>query len=156
MMNWGNIQSNKDIELLMQTYGGFHDSCIKGLSYVSGAGVTEDRTMFFGEEKDRQLSVIFQRQWEPISLEILFIGVRKMCIAGWQSNYGCDIFDCHLAFHHDLITGLDDELLVWADDQSFNPKGNFERNGLAQPMVSYIIAQKAKWRVLSYGASDDA
>ena len=42
MGEWTPIQTEEDIFALMQSFGGFHDSCIKELKYISGAYVGED------------------------------------------------------------------------------------------------------------------
>jgi len=148
MNNWYDVNNKSDINYLMEIYGGFHDTCITELCYISGADVNENLSMGFGESLDRKLSVIFKRQWKPVKVELLFEGMRQMNIAGWQNNYFCDLFDCYLELHNDLIKGRDDNLIVWADNSGFNPKKLYERNILSEPLISYIISEKLKWRLL--------
>ena len=148
MNNWYDVNNQSDINYLMETYGGFHDSCITELRYISGADVNDNLSMGFGESLDRKLSIIFKRQWKPVKIELLFEGMRQMNIAGWQNNYFCDIFDCYLAIHNDLVKGRDDNLIVWADNSGFNPKELYERKILSEPLISYIISEKLKWRLL--------
>jgi len=148
MSEWHEITNAEDIHGLLEFYGGFHDSCIKELKYVSGAEVNNNRALRFGESKDRIVNITLQRQWLPISIELRFVGMRKMNIVGWQRNYFCDIFDCYLAIHHDLVAGLDDELIVWADNEGFNPKNIFDRDILSEPGTSFIVAEKLSWRKL--------
>ena len=148
---WHEINSAKDIDYLFEFYGGFHDSCIKELRYASGAMVTADRAMFFGKSQDRQVDIVFQSQWNPNEIEMRFVGMRRMNITGWQSNYLCEIFGCHLAFHNDLIAGLDDDLIVWSDNSGFNPKQLLDRQILSEPGVSFIIAEKLSWREVHIG-----
>jgi len=143
---WNKISNCKDISSLLNYYGGFHDSCIKELRYTSGMGVNDDKAMFMGESKDWQVNITFQRQWSPVAVELRFIGMRAMNIAGWQSNYFGDIFSCYLAMHNDLIAGRDEDLIVWADSAGFNPKDSHERGFLAEPMTSYIVAEELQWR----------
>lgn len=148
LSNWHDINSQSDIDFLQKTYGGFHDSCITELRFVSGADVDENLAMGFGASIDRKLYVIFKRQWKPMKIELLFEGMRKANIEGWQNNYLCDIFDSYLAQHNDLIKGRDENLIVWADTVGFNPKVICERNILAEPFTTYIISEKLKWRLL--------
>ena len=148
MSNWNDVKNQSDIDFLNESYGGFHDACITELRYISGADVYEDFVIKFGEPIDRKLYVIFKRQWQPIKIELLFEGMRQMNIAGWQNNYSCDIFDCYFALRSDLISGRDENLIVWADNCGFNPKECFERKFLAEPMTTYIISEKLKWRLL--------
>jgi hypothetical protein len=68
--------------------------------------------------------------------------MRNMNIAGWQPNYGGDIYGCYLDIHNDLILGVDYDLIVWADDGGFTPS----RYLLREPLPSFIIAEKLKWR----------
>ncbi len=148
MSDWNDVKNQFDIDDLKQIYGAFHDACIKELRYVSGADVNENLSMGFGESLDRKLFVIFNRQYKPIKIELFFEGMRRMNIAGWQNNYFCDISNCYLALHNDLIKGRDDSLIVWADNSGFNPKVNGERNILSEPLTTYIISEKLKWRLI--------
>ncbi len=148
MSGWHEIVNAEDINTLQSFYGGFHDSCIKELKYLSGAGVNDKRAMFSGEAKDRIVDVVFQRQGLPITIELRFVGMRKMNIVGWQQNYFCDISDCYLAIHKDLIPGLDDDLIVWADNVGFDPKNVLNRKVLQEPDTSFIVAEKLLWREL--------
>lgn len=148
MSIWHDVSNQFDIDYLNEIYGGFHDACITELRYISGAYVDKNLAMGFGESIDRKLFVIFKRQWKPMKIELLFEGMREMNIAGWQNHYFCDIFDCYLALHQDLIKGRDDNLIVWADNAGFNPKEIYERNILSEPLTTYIISEKLKWRLL--------
>ncbi len=148
MGNWYDVNNQSDIDFLMKIYGGFHDACITELRYISGADVNENLSMRFGESQDRKLYVIIKRQWNPMKIELLFEGMRQINIAGWQNNYFCDICDCYLAIHNNLITGRDDNLIVWADSSGFNPKELYDGNILSEPLISYIISEKLKWRLI--------
>jgi hypothetical protein len=144
---WHEIVNQADIDFLNKSYGGFHDSCITELNYLSGGYVNENLSMGFGDAPDRKVSVILKRQWKPTKLELLFEGMRRMNIAGWQNNSYCEIFACYLKLQNDLIKGRDDNLVVWADDMSFDPKGAFDRKILEEPMVTYIISESLRWRL---------
>ena len=87
MDSWHNIETESDIEFLMSTYGGFHDSCIVSLSFQSGAFVDDERAMHFGDAESRKLSMIFQCQWDPKTIELQVCGLRQMHLVGWQDNY---------------------------------------------------------------------
>lgn len=54
--------------------------------------------MHFGGPEERVLSVVFQRQWEPKTIELQFIGLRQLHLIGWQDNYLCNILEAYLAF----------------------------------------------------------
>lgn len=72
--------------------------------------------------------------------------MRKYCIAGWQDYYACDISDCYLKIHTDLLSGRDDPFIVWADNEGFSPYDVPDRDLLAEPAASYVIAAELKWR----------
>ena len=115
MGDWHKVELQEDIDFLMETYGGFHDSCIVSLSFQSGAFVDNDMAMHFGGPNERILSVICQSQWESKTIELQFSGLRQMHIVGWQDNYLCLILDAYLAFHNGLLPGSPDWVIVWSD-----------------------------------------
>jgi hypothetical protein len=43
---WNEINTAKDIEIFMETYGYFHDSCLKEIRYLSGAYVNSNLSMY--------------------------------------------------------------------------------------------------------------
>jgi hypothetical protein len=148
-MKWNEVKEQRDIDYLLEEYCGFHDSCLVELNYKSGAYVDKERSMYFGISKERELHMIFQSQCTEIMLELWFTDVKKFHVAGWQEYYSCDIFDCYLEIRNDLIMGRDDNLIVWADTEDFNPKEEVERYILNEPMTTYVIAANLKWRHLS-------
>lgn len=146
MNEWNAVIDDSGIAHLMQSYGHFHDACLTQLCYTSGTYVNEEMAMWFGNPEDSQLSMVFQRQGQPKGIELLFSGMLRMDIAGWQRYYTCDIFNCYLSFHRNLVAGQDDALIVWADNAAFDPKAFVERRILNEPMLSYVIAHTLKWR----------
>ena len=42
---WNKVETQSHVDALMTTFGHFHDSCIKGIKYVSGAFVDKDLSM---------------------------------------------------------------------------------------------------------------
>ena len=147
-MEWNEINNREDIEYLIKEYCGFHDSCLVELNYKSGTSVDNEGNMGFGMPEDRKLHMIFQSQCAKNVLELCFTNVKKFHIVGWQEHYSCDIFDCYLDIHNDLISGRDDNLIVWADNEGFNPKEEVIRYILNEPMDTYVIASHLKWRFL--------
>ena len=99
----------------MSAYGDFHDACIVSLNFQSGAFVDDKSAMHFGGPEERVLSVVFQRQWEPKTIELQFIGLRQLHLIGWQDNYLCNILEAYLAFHDNLLPGKPHRVIVWSD-----------------------------------------
>lgn len=148
---WNEIKNENDIEIIMNEYGGFHDSCIVSVNYHSGAYVDDNGGMANGELLEHSVEMVLHSQWNN-PIELRFIGVRKCSIVGWQDNYFCDIFGAYLSFHTDLLGKTrDDKLIVWADYENFNPT-NYIEEKLISPNAAnctYIIAEKLLWRIIT-------
>ena len=61
MQYYTQIKDNKDIEELMDSFGWFHDSCIKELEYYSGSYVDSNRCMY-PFNSSRCVRMVFQSQ----------------------------------------------------------------------------------------------
>ena len=146
MADWKEITSQDDMDELFNIYGGFHDSCIVSVSYKSGAFVDGERSMHFGSPAERELVVVFHRQWEPKILEMCFTGLRQLHLTGWQDHYLCDISDAHLSFNEGLLPGKPDKVIVWADSSYFD--GENTNNTIHEPSDTYIVANALKWRII--------
>lgn len=145
-MEWTEVKDKKDIDYLMKEYCAFHDSCLVELNYKSGTFVDNEGSMALGAADDRELYMIFQSQCIKNVLELCFNGVKSFHVAGWQEHYLCDIFNCTLDIRNDLVEGKDDNLIIWADYEGFNPKEGATGNALSEPMSTYVIARNLKWR----------
>ena len=131
---WKKITTNEDIKELMETFDEFHDSCLKKLSYVSGAYVDKKLAMF-PLNCLRSLKVIFQRQQlNPITIEIEFIGVEQLLLRPVKPDYTCNIFAATMF--------LKDGLLYWYDDK------NIRVNNYEMFDGTMICSTKARWRFL--------
>ena len=149
MSQWHQVQIQSDIDQLLETYGGFHDSCIVSLHYVSGTYVDDDNAMVFGSDDDFVLNIVFQRQWEPKGLELCFSGVRRFHVTALQDNYFDDIYEAYLAFHNGILPAkyrAADRVIVWADDAGFCV--NELSEAPVEPDFSYVIATGLKWRLV--------
>lgn len=146
---WTEITDNVDIDNLMSSYGGFHDSCIVSISYTSGSCVDKKDTMHMMGADNYIISMIVHSQWyKPI--ELFFSGVRKCCITGFQYSYSCEIYDATLEFRTDLLGKTrDDRLIVWANWKGFDPKTYTEHYPLDNGYeTTYIIAERLRYRFL--------
>jgi hypothetical protein len=135
---WQEIKSQNDIDILLNNYGYFHDSCIKELTYASGVIVDKTRTMHLTGSDGAVLRITFQRQWEPIEIKLRFTGLRRMNLIGYQENYSPEILDCYLAFNNKLI--------VWADKEYFDINNPEVGGMLKEPMTTFVVAEKLEWR----------
>ncbi len=149
---WTEINDELAVDKLMEDFGGFHDSCIVSVNYISGANVDEKGGMSNGNAEEHTVSMILHSQWkEP--LEMCFSGVKKCCITGFREQYFCDIFGATLQFRTDLLGKTrDDRLIVWADCENFDPKNYVEEYPLDNGYeTTYIIAERLKYRYLKDG-----
>ena len=142
---WHDIKTQEDIDLLMSVYGNFHDACIVSLNFQSGAFVDDDMAMLFGGAEERVLSVKFQRQWRPKTIEVQFVGLRQMHLVGWQDNYSCDILSANLTFHDNLLPGNPHRVIIWSDTDLFNVEKI--DNSIHEPADTYIVANFLRWRI---------
>ena len=141
---WNQINSQADIENLLYLYNNFHDSCICSVTYKSGAYVDEKGSMH-GIHEDGVLFVRFDSQSPSYhlesrrkSLELKFIGLRRINLIGFQDNYFCEILSCYLAFYKGYI--------IWSEDDCFDPDNYSDNELLKEPMSTFIIANRLEWR----------
>ena len=131
---WTEILNNSDIKSFLDTVCYFHDSCIKEMTYVSGAFVNENLSMYPVNDK-RKLCVIIQRQIEDNSvIEIEFQGLKKLALNPVSADYTCEILDSTLIKKDDLI--------YWCDC------GGYDENTIENYDGTLICAEKMRWRSL--------
>jgi hypothetical protein len=76
MLGYTEIETQSELDSLLDRAAGFHDSMIKELHLVNRAYVSSDHSMFMNHRFDAQLLV--QTQWTPFAVEIIFIGIEEM------------------------------------------------------------------------------
>lgn len=146
---WYEVFNQKDIDDLLNAYGGFHDSCIASLNFVSGTYVDSERTMHFNGFRDYALNIVFHSQWSDYTLELSFAGLRRLHLVGAQDNYGNDIFDASIKFYDNLLPSkysTPSQVIVWADSEDFDVQDIDSQ--LKEPAVTYVIAHSLKWRLI--------
>jgi hypothetical protein len=108
--------------------------------------VDDKGAMYFGDAASRRLSVMFQCQMKPKTLELQFSGLRQMHLVGWQDNYSCNIFGAYLAFHDNILPGNPDRVIVWSDTEWFDVTKI--DNAIHEPADTYIVANALRWRIV--------
>lgn len=136
MANWIDIHNEADLNQLLETYGGFHDSCLKELRYVSGAYVRDNLWMHpFNDQ--RKLYLLMQRQSESNSvLELEFSGLMKMNLQPDDENYTCEILDVSMFW--------EDGKIYWGDSSWFQTERE-KYDG------TWLCAKQVRWRILENG-----
>ncbi len=130
-MNWKTIETKEDIEELMIHFGGFHDSCIKELSYQTGTFVDHELGMNVANKPS--LRILFQRQSPELpAVELEFF---RMVEAHLRSR----------AYHHDtVIFGatfyLSPDGIWWADQV------NWDHTDAHRDDATWIRSKCLRWR----------
>ena len=76
MHSYRSVGSQVDMDDLLTSIAGFHDSMAKEIHLVNRGYVAPDKSMAMGHRFDAQ--VLIQSQWEPLALELLFIGIAEL------------------------------------------------------------------------------
>ena len=143
-MDWIQINNQTDIEHLLSEYDSFHDSCVYSAHYISGARVDDMKSMEWVRE-DCVLILKFDSQSPPHdekrdknTIELKFIGPRRINIIGNRDNYFCEILGSYLSFY--------DGFIIWADDDSFDPNNIDSAKLYDETMHTFIVADRLEWR----------
>jgi hypothetical protein len=148
-MVWEKIESKADIDKLLDTFGGFHDSCLREAHVWTGHYVTDELAMVCDDQLDTHIRMLFQRQAAGTSaIEILFDQVIRFNLVPSPENYVSIIFDATLLSRDDAI--------YWAETAGWTP-GSADRDG-----VTWVAAKAMSWRdaspwmgsKLNYGPSE--
>ena len=131
---WKEIKDNSDIMQFRKEIYGFHDSCIKEISYISGAYVNGDLSMYPVNDR-RVLRVLLQRQYEKNSMiEMEFHGLKGLKLFPVDENYSCDIIDSTML--------IKDGYVYWCDC------GGLSEADLEDYSGTLICASKLRWRAI--------
>ena len=129
---WEIISTNDEILSFMEKVCYFHDSCIKEISYISGAYVGANLSMYPLNNR-RVLRVVMQRQYEKDSMiEMEFHGLKSLKLFPVDESYTCEILDSTMI--------LKDENIYWCDC------GNLSELDLDDYKGTIICASKLRWR----------
>ena len=129
---WEIISSNNEILQFMESVYYFHYSCIKEISYISGAYVDENLSMYPINDR-RVLRVVIQRQFEndPI-IEMEFQGLKYLKLFPADERYTCEILDSTMI--------IKDGNIYWCDC------GGLSEADLDDYAGTLICASKLRWR----------
>jgi hypothetical protein len=84
MRSYNSVSTQADMDRLLASIAGFHDSLAKEIHLVNRGYVRPDASMVMGHKYDAQ--VLIQSQWEPFAIELLFTGVQELS-AGTPREY---------------------------------------------------------------------
>ena len=92
--DWKYIESEPDIERLMEKFAGFHDSVIREVHYLSGDYV-DGEGMHLTPSCDKKIQFLFDSDWSD-SIEVVFEAVRLMQLVPPAENYLADLYDASI------------------------------------------------------------
>ena len=137
---WHTLQSQPDVDRLMHTYRGFHDSCLKELVVQTREYVDERLAMHFDNRTVVKLR--FQSQYsENSTLELLF---EDIVAFNWmQDERNADpghtiILEAVCRWENDMVYWAED--IDWALDAA-------DRND-----YRWVAAKQARWRTVTAGS----
>ncbi|MEA1850476.1 MULTISPECIES: hypothetical protein [Chryseobacterium] len=103
---WKEIKDQKDINTLLESYGYFHDSCLRDIYITTKEYIDEKLAMHF--ENKLTASLLFQRQFSPITvLELKFEDIVHFNFKPFDKDTNAVIHDVTLM----KVNGL----FYWAD-----------------------------------------
>lgn len=133
-MEYIKINSDKDIEILMNKFNGFHDSCLKELRYYSGSYVDNDGGMY-PFNSIRCITIIFQSQNADIrAIEMKFEKIEKLNLFPQNEEYDSIIYGASIK--------KIDNIFYWSEWE------NFRFEDLDKEEGTWLSAQKISWRPL--------
>lgn len=131
-MDWIEIKTEDDIKNLLNTFGWFHDGCLREIHLWNSYHVSEDLGMCCGDYSINA-KVLFQRQFEnPSAIEIYFREIQRMNVISTSSDYWYSILGVTLEYK--------DGIYYWADEEDWNIDNPNNDNTM------WISAKGIKWR----------
>jgi hypothetical protein len=133
---WKEIKSTEDIKNLWDSFGYFHDACLKELHlwtdyFVDGNSLG----MHINSGLDCRVRILFHRQWEnPSAIELQFEQVTRINLRPSQENYADIIYDSAMV--------IDDGTIYWADDACWS----LDQDETEKNKYTWISAKTLKWR----------
>ena len=103
---WTEIKDQSDIDKLLESYGYFHDSCLRDVYISTREFIDEKLTMHF--ENKLTASLLFQRQFRsPTVLELKFEDIEQFNFKPFDETTNAVIYDATLMTANGLF--------YWAD-----------------------------------------
>ena len=122
---WETISSSDEISQFMERVYDFHDSCVKEMSYISGAYVDDSLSMY--PLNDRRID-------ENSMIEMEFQGLKYLKLFPVDPYYTCEILDSAML--------LKDGDIYWCDC------GDVTEADLDDYKGTLICASKLRWRAI--------
>ncbi len=100
---WKELKSEKELFSFLHRVAFFHDSCLVKFTFISGAYVDSELSMYPLNDK-RILRVLFQRQYADIrSFELEFYGLKHMLFYPTNQHYTCEIESAEMYMRNGFV-----------------------------------------------------
>lgn len=86
MHGYQEVSTQEDMERLLDSIAGFHDSMTKEIHLANRGYVMPDHSMAMDHRFDAQ--VLIQSQWPPYAIELVFTGIQKLQIDSPREHWG--------------------------------------------------------------------
>ncbi len=128
---WIELADNTEIHALMETFGGFHDACIREIHLVTGHFVAPNLSM--NVDWRATVRMIVQRQYvKPSAIELRFDELVGLKFAAPEPDCASVILNATCVIR--------DGILYWADDGFWTPEAPEARD------CTWVAARHAYWR----------
>jgi chorismate mutase len=132
-MEWTEITSQTDADVLLRAFGHFHDAVIREAHLWTDHWVSADLSMACSEHLDNRIRFLIQRQFqEPAAIELLFEEITHFNLIPSPEGYFSIIFSATLL--------VQDGLIFWSPVPNWRPDMP-ERND-----TTWISARRLRWR----------
>jgi len=131
-MDWIEIKTEDDIKNLLDTFGWFHDGCLREMHLWNSYYVSDNLSMGPGDGV-LNAKIIFQRQFvNPSAIEVYFTEVHRINIVSTPPENWYSIFESTFFYK--------DGLFFWADN------GNWTCEEQNNNQTMWISSKGVKWR----------
>ncbi len=132
-MEWKEVKTQTDANLLLEVFGEFHDSCIHEAHLFTGHYVADNLAMACPSNLDNNIRLLVQRQFkDPASIELLFEEITRFNLVPTPENYDSVIFGATLL--------VKDNYIYWSTEMNWSPKS------ATRDDATWISSKKLRWR----------
>lgn len=129
MNEWIKLATQNDINILMNNFSEFHDSCIAEFRYTTGMFVDEENKGMGADNEKSNIVLFLQSQWSG-PIELSFTGIKELNING-NEKYFANIYEVNFYIKDDLIYFIID--------------GDVDKNNFSME-TTYIICKKVMYK----------
>lgn len=153
MRSYRSIRSQHDMDDLVASIVGFHDSMTKEIHLMNRGYVASDKSMMMGHRFDAQ--VLIQSQWEPMGLELLFIGITDLSMTDPGEYWGASgivkvldrtVENTEITMSFDSTLKIVCSQLLWRTRRDWLGKKSFLKSEVPMPEAVSAHSLQGNWR----------